>query len=92
MATPSPDVLAATSAHTKMERAIMQKLTEQGHKPVTTWAVGCSIFITMATQAEAAEVVEVFRLVFRLVSWVKSVRLMQDDLEDGGAFYAEVSI
>ena len=76
------------TAHEKMEAALMKHLTAQGYAPIAVWAVGASIVVTMASEALAREVVEVFRL----VSWVKGVRLMQDDPEDGGAFYAEVSI
>lgn len=76
------------SAHRRIESALMKHLTERGYAPTTVWAVGLTIFVTMASEAMAREMVEIFRL----VSWVKGVRLMQDDPEDGGGFYAEVSI
>lgn len=76
------------TAHKKMEAALLKHLTARGFAPTTIWTVGLSIFVTMASEEMAREVVEIFRL----VSWVKSARLMQDDPEDGGAFYAEVAI
>jgi hypothetical protein len=82
-----PAATESDRAAARLEKALTQALASRGLQPTQVWVSGTSIFVTMPSENLAQEAVEIFKL----VSWVKSARLMQDDMEDGGAFYAEVT-